>query len=191
MAITADEERQTTMEIAVDRFFKTYFEEISFASSPSDKFHRFYVLKAVLEDLSSAGYQIGKIGEFSLDLSTSVAVKDAKMLSQRAGQRLLEYIYGEIEKFTEGDDGFRLGIKSVKLRGHRLSDGPGPLFLEGELPDMKAVEEKNPDIFRPLTDESGMWRASGEPKKLFATISIDGEVIKNAVEEYFGNKHTL
>lgn len=176
MAITADEERQMAMEIAVDRFFKTYFEEISFASSPSDKFHRFYILKAVLEDLASAGYQIGKIGEFSLDLSTSVAVKDAKMLSQRAGQRLLEYIYGEIVAFEEGE-------KDV-IRGHRASDGPGPLFLEGELPDMKAVERANPDIFRPIFVESGTWRASEVPKKLFATINIDGEVIKNAVEEH-------
>lgn len=183
MALTADEERQIAMEIAVDRFFKTYFEEISFASRPSDRFHRFYILRAVLEDLASAGYQIGKIGDFSLDLGTSVAVKDAKELSERAGRRLIEYIYGEVERFTDGDDGY--------MRGRRLSDGPGPLFLEGELPDMKAVEEANPDIFKPLIDESGDWKPSGEPKKLFATINIDGETIRKAVEARFGNELAL
>lgn len=99
MALTADEERQIAMEMAVSKFFKEHFEEISFASRPSDRFHRFYILRAALEDLSSAGYQINKIGDFSLDLGTSVAVKDARELSARAGRRLVEYIFGEIEAF--------------------------------------------------------------------------------------------
>lgn len=99
MALTADEEHQIAMEMAVKSFFDRHFEEISFASRPSDRFHRFYILRAVLEDLSSAGYQINKIGDFSLDLGTSVAVKDARELSARAGRRLVEYIFGEIEAF--------------------------------------------------------------------------------------------
>ena len=170
MALTADEERQIAMEMAVKSFFSKHFEEISFASSPSDRFHRFYILRAVLEDLSSAGYQIGKIGDFSLDLGTSMAVKDARELSARAGRRLIEYIYGEVEAFEEGE-------KDV-IRGHRASDGPGPILLEGELPDMKAIEEKNPDIFEPIE--------GGKPiEKLVAVVHVDGETIKKAVDEHF------
>lgn len=150
MALTADEERQIAMEMAVRSFFARHFEEISFASRPSDRLHRFYILRAVLEDLSSAGYQIGKIGDFSLDLGMSVAVKDARELSQRAGRRLIEYIYGEIVAFEERE-------KDV-VRGYRASDGSGPLILEGELPDMKAIEEKNQDMFKPLPcKEVGGW----------------------------------
>ena len=126
MALTADEERQIVMEMAVKSFFDRHFEEISFASSPSNKFHRFYILRAVLEDLSSAGYQVGKIGDFSLDLGMSVAVKDAKMLSQRAGRRLVEYIYGEIKAFEEGktpdwepvkeeDDGWKMDVSCSEI----------------------------------------------------------------------------
>lgn len=134
MALTADEERQIAMEMAVKSFFDRHFEEISFASRPSDRFHRFYILRAVLEDLSSAGYQINKIGDFSLDLGTSVAVKDARELSARAGRRLVEYIYGEIVAFEEG-----------VIRG------------QGEKP----------------------------AEKLFATVHVDGETVKKAIDERF------
>lgn len=140
MALTADEERQIVMEMAVRRFFITYSQDIAFASEPSNKFHRFYILKAVIEDLSSMGYQIGKIGDFSIDLGTSLAVKDAKMLSERAGRRLIEYIYSEILEFMEGDDGF--------LRGVRRSDKTGP--LDGETVK-NAVEER----FGVVRDENG------------------------------------
>lgn len=173
MALTADEERQIAMEMAVSRFFKEHFEEISFASRPSDRFHRFYILRAVLEDLSSAGYQLNRIGDFILDLGTSVVVKDARELSARAGRRLVEYIFGEIEAFEKGEKG-----EKDAIRGHRASDRPGPLFLEGELPDMRAIEEKNPDILKPIE--------GGKPiEKLFAVVHVDGETVKKAIEERF------
>ena len=172
MALTAEEERQIMMEEAVRRFFITYSQDIAFASEPSNRFHRFYILKAVIDDLSSMGYQIGKIGDFSIDLGTSLAVKDAKMLSERAGRRLIEYIYREILAFEEGNDGF--------LKGVRLSDGPGPLFLEGELPNPEAVDEKLSDILEPLVD--------GKPaEKLVAVVHVDGETIKKGIEERFSN----
>lgn len=151
---------QIEREIVVSNFYKQYFEEIQFASDPKHRFHKFHILWNVMQDLAASGYKIGQIGSFSIGNLQNLAVDEAKGLTERAYLRLVSYIFDEIMAL---DSEILLKIGAVKavreekdaktdiLRGHRAVDDSKKLFLEGELPDLKAFEEAHPDILRPLT----------------------------------------
>lgn len=130
---------QIEREIVVSNFYKQYFEEIQFASDPNARFHRFYILWNVMQDLAASGYKIGQIGSFSIGNLQNLAVDEAKGLTERAYLRLVSYIFDEIMAL---DSEILLKIDVVKAEKHEN---------EGELPDEEAFEEANPDILKPLT----------------------------------------
>ena len=154
---------QIEREIVVSNFYKQYFEEIQFASAPNSRFHKYYILWNVMQDLAASGYKIGQIGSFSIGNLQNLAVNEAKSLSERAYLRLISYIFDEIMTLDD-EILLKIGVRKVicekeevetdNLRGHRAVDDSKKLFLEGELPDFRAFEEAHPDILKPLGEKT-------------------------------------